>query len=98
MLYIAAAIAGLVFGWDAATSALRREIAYLVGPDGAKLVHVALNNTLVNRHGFWPNAAGALLLVLTASGVFGEMQTALNAFWKAKPRASPSGDWCARGS
>jgi membrane protein len=87
VLYITAAIAGLVFGWDASTSALRREIAYLVGPDGATLVHVALNNTLVNRHGLWPNALGALLLVLTASGVFGEMQTALNAFWKAKPQA-----------
>ncbi|HEY2418589.1 MAG TPA: YihY/virulence factor BrkB family protein [Steroidobacteraceae bacterium] len=88
VLYIAAAVAGMVFGWEAATSALRREIAHLVGPDGAKLVHAALHNTLVNRQGFWPNLIGAVLLLVTASGVFGEMQTALNAFWKAKPRFS----------
>ncbi|MBV8800993.1 MAG: YihY/virulence factor BrkB family protein [Alphaproteobacteria bacterium] len=86
VLYIAAAIAGMVFGWEAATSALRYEIARLVGPDGAHIVHVALHNTLVNRHGFWPNILGALLVIVTASGVFGEMQTALNAFWNAKPR------------
>ena len=86
VLYIAAAVAGLVFGWDAATSALRYQIARLVGPDGAHIVHVALRNTLVNRHGFWPNLFGLALLIVTASGVFGEMQTALNAFWKAKPR------------
>ncbi|MFL5239569.1 MAG: YihY/virulence factor BrkB family protein [Rhizomicrobium sp.] len=86
VLYIAAAIAGVVFGWEAATSALRREIAYLVGPDGAQLVHAALHNTLANRQGFWPNAIGAVLLIATASGVFGEMQTALNAIWKATPR------------
>ncbi|MBV9571065.1 MAG: YihY/virulence factor BrkB family protein [Alphaproteobacteria bacterium] len=86
VLYIAAAIAGVVFGWDASTSALRREIAYLVGPDGAQLVHVALHNTLVNQHGFWPNLVGTILLIVTASGVFGEMQTALNAFWKVAPR------------
>jgi membrane protein len=86
VLYIAAAIAGMAFGWEAASSALRREISHLIGPDGAKLVHVALNNTLVNRHGFWPNAIGAALLVITASGLFGEMQSSLNAFWKASPR------------
>ena len=86
VLYIAATIAGMVFGWDAATSALRYQIARLVGPDGAALVHAALHNTLVNRHGFWPNLLGFVLLILTASGVFGEMQTALNTFWKARPR------------
>lgn len=86
VLYIAAATAGMVFGWDAATSALRAEIARLVGPDGAHIVHIALRNTLVNRHGFWPNLAGALLVIATASGVFGEMQTALNVIWKASPR------------
>jgi len=86
VLYIAAAVAGLVFGWDAATSALRYQIARLVGPDGANIVHMALRNTLVNRNGFWPNLIGVCLLILTASGVFGEMQTALNAFWKATPR------------
>jgi membrane protein len=41
---------------------------------------------LVNRNGFWPNAVGVVLLVVTASGVFGEMQSSLNAIWKAKPR------------
>jgi membrane protein len=29
-------------------------------------------------------------LLVTASGVFGEMQTALNAIWKAKPKGTLS--------
>lgn len=86
VLYIAAAVAGVVFGWEAATSALRYEISNLIGPDGADIVHTALRNTLINRQGFWPNALGAILLVITASGVFGEMQSALNIFWKATPQ------------
>ena len=31
---------------------------------------------------------GIITLVITASGVFGEMQTALNAIWKAKPKGT----------
>jgi membrane protein len=31
---------------------------------------------------------GAVTLLLTASGVFGEMQSSLNAIWKASPRGS----------
>src|SRR5690349_13982882 len=79
VLYIAAAVAGAVFGWEASTSALRAEISRLVGPEGANIVHIALRNTLVNRQGFWPNAAGVVLLIVTASGMFGEMQSTLNA-------------------
>src|SRR5437764_1451258 len=41
VLYIAAAIAGAVFGWEASTSALRAEISRLVGPEGADFVLVA---------------------------------------------------------
>src|ERR1700730_8923754 len=31
---------------------------------------------------------GTVTLLVTASGVFGEMQTSLNAIWKAEPRSS----------
>jgi uncharacterized BrkB/YihY/UPF0761 family membrane protein len=31
---------------------------------------------------------GIITLMVTASGVFGEMQTALNAIWKAKPKGT----------
>src|SRR3954464_15955102 len=62
VLYIAAAIAGIVFGSLNATTALRREIAYLVGPDGAQLVAAGLHNTLANRQGFPPDAIAGVLI------------------------------------
>ena len=88
VLYITAAVAGLVFGHEAISSALSAEIRRVIGPGGAQLVHTALSNTLSGKNGFWPNVIGTVLVVVTASGVFGEMQSTLNEFWKAKPRFS----------
>jgi membrane protein len=85
VLYILALIAGLVFGHEAASSALTYQLVRLVGPDGAKLVHAALRNSFGAERGWWANIAGAAILVLTASGLFGEIQSALNVIWRTKP-------------
>lgn len=85
VLYILALIAGLVFGHEAASSALTYQLVRLVGPDGAKLVHAALRNSFGAERGWWANIAGAAILVLTASGLFGEIQSALNAIWRTQP-------------
>ena len=82
VLYIATAIAGLAFGREAATGAITREIGNLIGDDGRKLLWAALHNTVGWGDKFWPNVAGVALLIVTASGMFGEMQSALNAIWK----------------
>jgi membrane protein len=85
VLYILALIAGLVFGHEAASSALTYQLVRLVGPDGAKLVHAALRNSFGAERGWWANIAGAAILVLTASGLFGEIQSALNVIWRTQP-------------
>lgn len=82
VLYVTAAIAGLAFGRDAATSALTAEIGRLIGNDGARLLRVAIHNSQSMGAGLWPNVIGVGLLLVTASGMFGEMQSALNAIWK----------------
>ena len=41
---------------------------------------------------------GIVALIVTATGVFGEVQSAMNAIWKAKPQsARRCAAWCARG-
>src|SRR5690242_14760416 len=84
VLYIAAMIAGLVFGRQAAGTAIAHEIGHLIGPNAAKLLYTAIHNSdNPSDTGFWTNVIGVVLLIVTASGVFGEMQTALNKIWNA---------------
>jgi membrane protein len=89
VLYIAAAIAGLVFGREAAGTAIAHEVGHLVGPEAAKLLFKAIRNSdNPTDTGFWTNVFGVVLLIVTASGMFGEMQTALNKIWKAQPKTT----------
>lgn len=87
VLYIAASIAGLVFGREAAGTAIAHEVGHLVGPNAAKLLYTAIQNSNdPGSTGVWANIIGVVLLIVTASGVFGEMQAALNKIWKAEPK------------
>ncbi|MBS0277151.1 MAG: YihY/virulence factor BrkB family protein [Proteobacteria bacterium] len=89
VLYIAAAIAGLVFGREAAGTAIAHEVGRLVGPNASKLLTAAIRNSdNPSDTGFWTNIIGVVLLIVTASGMFGEMQAALNKIWKAQPKTA----------
>jgi membrane protein len=90
VLYIATAIAGVAFGREAATSAVTHEIGNLIGQDGRTLLWAALHNTVGWGDKFWPNVLGAAVLIVTASGMFNEMQTALNIIWKVESKGI---DW-----
>jgi membrane protein len=86
VLYIATAIAGVAFGRDAATGAITAEIGNLIGEDGRKLLWAALHNSVGWGDKFWPNVVGITLLIVTASGMFNEMQSALNIIWKVESK------------
>ena len=86
VLYIATAIAGLAFGREAASGAITHEIGNLIGEDGRKLLWAALHNSVGWGDKFWPNVASVALLIVTASGMFNEMQSALNIIWKVESR------------
>ena len=89
VLYIAASVAGLVFGRETAGTAIAHEVGHLIGPDAARLLYAAIQNSdEPSSAGFWTNVASVVLLIVTASGVFGEMQAALNVIWKAEPKTT----------
>ena len=88
ILLIVIAIAGAVFGHDAAQLALSAQISGLMGPQTAELLQVALETASNRTAGTWATVIGLVTLFVTASGVFGEMQAALNAIWKVKPTGS----------
>lgn len=87
LLVIAIAIAGAVFGQEAAQGQMIGQIQGLVGREGAEAIQMMLQNASQ------PESGGAIatifsitILFLGASGVFGQLQDALNTIWGVKPK------------
>jgi membrane protein len=88
VLVIVVAIAGLAFGEDAARGAIVSELSGLMGHQSAELLQSAIKSASSTSSGIIATLIGLAVLLVSASGVFGEMQTALNAIWKAEPRGT----------
>ena len=85
VLLICVAIAGLVFGEDAARGAIVEQLRGLMGNQAAELIQTTIKSASNRSSGILATIIGLVALLVTASGVFGEMQVALNAIWKAEP-------------
>jgi membrane protein len=88
VLLIVIAIAGLAFGHDAAQNAITAQLSGLMGQQTAEVLQTAVASAAGKSSSILATIIGIGTLLVTASGVFGEMQTALNAIWKAKPRGT----------
>jgi membrane protein len=91
LLVIAIAIAGLVFGDEAARGAVADQIQGLVGREAAEAVQGMIRGAADTGHGGLATAIGFFTLFLTASGTFSELQGALNAVWKTEAPAEGGG-------
>src|SRR6267143_6421910 len=92
LLVIAIAIAGFVFGTKAVEGRITSQIQGLVGPDSAHAVQTMIQSAHKPAHGVFATIFGVVVLLLGASGVFAEMQDALNTIWKVDT-TSKSGVW-----
>lgn len=88
VLLIVIAIAGLVFGPDAAQNAISGQFSGLMGRQTADVLQSAVASAADKSSSIIATIIGITTLIATASGVFGEMQAALNSIWKAKPQAT----------
>jgi membrane protein len=88
VLLIVVAIAGLAFGRDAAQNAITEQLSGLMGRQTAEVLQTAVASAANRSSGVMATIIGIITLMVTASGVFGEMQTALNVIWKAKPEGT----------
>ena len=95
MLVMVIAVAGLAFGQKAAEGALFGELADLIGAESAIAVQAMLRTASDTGSGIFATAVGIGTLVIAATAVLGELQSALNVIWKvpakwrARPLASP---------
>lgn len=85
ILLIVVGVAGLVFGQEAARASVVAELRGVMGPQSAELVQSVLAGASDPASGIAATGFGLLMVIATASGVFGEMQAALNQIWDAKP-------------
>jgi membrane protein len=88
VLLIVIAIAGLAFGRDAAQNAITSQLSSLMGQQTAEVLQSAVASAAGKSSGIVGTIIGIVTLMVTASGVFGEMQSALNAIWKAEPKGT----------
>ena len=85
MLVMVIAIAGLAFGQKAAEGALFGELADLIGAESAVAVQAMLRSASDTGSGIFATAVGIGTLIIAATAVLGELQSALNVIWKVPP-------------
>ena len=93
LLFIAISIAGLFFGVEAVQGAVFAQLSDLMGENGAQAIREMLAHVQEPKTGMWATIVGLALLLLGASTVFGQLQTALDDIWDAPDRVKPKGVW-----
>ena len=86
LLLIVMAVAGLVYGADAARKAVVRQFAELIGPVGAEAVGGLLKAASAAETGGIATVIGVILLLLGATSVLVELESDLDRIWEAPPR------------
>lgn len=81
LLVIALAIAGFFFGPEAVRGQLSDTLGGLLGPQGAEAVEGMVARAYQPGTGILATLLGVLALLFGASGVFGQLQTALDTIW-----------------
>jgi membrane protein len=89
VLLIVVAVAGIVFGQDAVRGNLVQQMGGLFGQQGGELIQSMLASSSDEKSGATASVLGALAVLITASGVFSEMQTGLNQAWQVKAPDQP---------
>jgi membrane protein len=78
LLLIVVAVAGLVFGEEAARGQIQLQLRALMGEQGAGAVQALLVSVHQPTESFSAAALGGVLMLVGATSVFGELQDALN--------------------
>ena len=87
LFIIAVAIAGLVFGREAAQGQIFEQLRAMIGETSAAAMEDVVESANSQpRTGVFATIVGFVALIVGASGVFAQMQASLNAIWRVEPK------------
>jgi membrane protein len=92
IVVLAVAVAGFVFGEEAAKGGLVDQFRRIVGDAGAEVIRAALVNAKSPGEGIFATIFGIVMLLIGASGVFSELRDAMNVIWDVDTTKT-SGFW-----
>jgi len=93
LLVLIIAIAGTVFGQDAAQGAIIAQLQGIMGKEGAAAVQGLLQAAREPSTGIVASIVGGFLVLLGATATFAELQTDLDRIWRVPAKAKPAGIW-----
>lgn len=93
LVLVLLALFGLIFGGsDQAREKITEQLKYLVDPSGIKVIQDIAASASKPESGVLATVIGVILGLFGASGVFGQLQDALNTIWGLKPKPG-AGVW-----
>jgi membrane protein len=93
LLVITMAIAGFFFGAEAAQGQVYAQARSLLGEEGATALQGLVQSASKPTEGILATIVSLLFMVLGASGVFAELQGAMDRIWQAPVSDNQSGLW-----
>ncbi len=85
-LVIVIAVAGLLFGHEAAQGTITAELSGLIGGQNARFLQTLIQSASNKSSGILASVLGVLTLLVTTSGIFSEMRAALDQIWHVAPQ------------
>jgi membrane protein len=86
LLVVCLGVAGFFFDGDRVFDELDSQLSQLLGKEGAAAVEGLLEAAQKPARGMIATITGAIVLLWGASGVFAQLQDALNTIWEVKPK------------
>ncbi len=93
LLIIAMAVAGFFFGADAAQGHVYAQARSLVGEEGALVLQALVESASQPAESIFATVTGLAVMALGATGVFAELQGAMDRIWQVPASKQQSGFW-----
>jgi membrane protein len=81
ILIVIISVSSILFGKEAMQGHIYAQIKDLVGPDAAIQIQDIVKNVQVTGRGFFASVVSIVILLIGATGIFGEVQDSLNKIW-----------------
>ena len=88
LLVIVVAVAGFIFGAEAARGELVAQLRDTVGVEGATVMEQLIAKSASTTHGVIATVIAIGILFFGASGIFAELQSSLNTIWRVPGKKS----------